>query len=261
MIAIVARFGAGLSFRELMADLLDLVDDHTEYFRSHLESLPAQERRVYLALATLWKPATTREIADQARLDTSTCSAQLTRLSERGAVQTAGGSPRRKQYYLTERLYNIYYLLRRRRGPDRLVEALIHFMESYYSPVELKAIGTGIARAVGSVDEYTQSLCQTGPPACESDIEATLTILPKLDGLPPECLSTLMALSVEIGSEHMLELIQASPSATLLLPLTAALEEDLGRQPRVAREIEEVAQDIHADLSALRAERTDDVGP
>ena len=261
LIAIVARFGAGLSFRELMADLLDLVDDHTEYFRSHLESLPAQERRVYLALATLWKPATTREIADQARLDTSTCSAQLTRLSERGAVQTAGGSPRRKQYYLTERLYNIYYLLRRRRGPDRLVEALIHFMESYYSPVELKAIGTGIARAVGSVDEYTQSLCQTGPPACESDIEATLTILPKLDGLPPECLSTLMALSVEIGSEHMLELIQASPSATLLLPLTAALEEDLGRQPRVAREIEEVAQDIHADLSALRAERTDDVGP
>ena len=138
LISIVARFGAaGLSFRELMADLLDLVDDHTEYFKSHLESLPAQERRVYLALATLWKPATTREIADHARLETSTCSAQLARLGERGVVRVAGGSARRKQYYLTERLYNIYYLLRRRR-PDRLVEALIHFMESYYSPSELR---------------------------------------------------------------------------------------------------------------------------
>ena len=137
LISIVARFGAGLSFRELMADLLDLVDDHTEYFKSHLESLPAQERRVYLALATLWKPATTREIADDARLETSTCSAQLARLGERGVVRVAGGSARRKQYYLTERLYNIYYLLRRRR-PDRLVEALIHFMESYYSPSELR---------------------------------------------------------------------------------------------------------------------------
>ena len=140
LISIVARFGAGLSFRDLMAHLLDLIDDHTEYFKGHLESLPAQERRVYLALAALWKPATTREIADHARLETSTCSAQLARLGERGVVGVAGGSARRKQYYLTERLYNIYYLLRRRRGPDQLVEALIRFMQSYYSPPELKDI-------------------------------------------------------------------------------------------------------------------------
>ena len=113
LIAIMARFGAGLSFRELMQELLDLIDDHTEYFKSHLDALPAQERRVYLVLADLWKPATTREVADRARLDTSKCSAQLNRLIERGAVEVAGGGARRKQYYLTERLYNIYYLMRR----------------------------------------------------------------------------------------------------------------------------------------------------
>ena len=146
LVVIVARFGAGLSFRELMADLLDLVDDHTEYFRSHLELLPAQERRVYLALADLWKPATTKEIADRARLETSKCSAQLARLAERGSVEIAGGTSRRKQYYLTERMYNIYYLLRRPRGPDRLVDSLIRFMESFYSPLELRDIGIGIAR-------------------------------------------------------------------------------------------------------------------
>ena len=158
LIAIVARFRAGLSFRKLMADLLDLVDDHTEYFKGHIESLPAQERRVYLALATLWKPATTREIADQARLDTSPCSAQLARLGERGVVQVVGGSARRKQYYLADRLYNIYYLLRRERGPDRLVEALIRFMESYYSPSQLKDIVAHIAREVVSVDAEMQQL-------------------------------------------------------------------------------------------------------
>ncbi len=145
LIAIVARFGAGLSFRDLMSDLFDLVDDHTEYFKSHIESLPAQERRVYLALATLWKPATTREIADRARLETSTCSAQLARLGDRGVVQVAGGTARRKQYYLAERLYNIYYLLRRRRGPDRFVDGLIHFMEACYSPPELKHISARMA--------------------------------------------------------------------------------------------------------------------
>ena len=36
-------------------------------------------------------------------LETSACSAQLARLGERGVVQVAGGSARRKQYYLTER--------------------------------------------------------------------------------------------------------------------------------------------------------------
>ena len=161
LLAILARFGAGLSFRELMGNLLDLVDDHTEYFKSHLESLPAQERRVYLALADLWKPALTKEIADRARLETSKCSAQLTRLIERGAVLVAGGSARRKQYYLSERLYNIYYLLRRRRRPDHLIEALIRFMASYYSPRELRDIGVRMVREAENVETELRSLYQT----------------------------------------------------------------------------------------------------
>ena len=146
LLAIVARFGAALSFRELLDSLLDLVDDHTEYFKSHLESLPPQERRVYLALADLWKPALTKEIAARARLTTSMCSAQLARLIERGVVLVAGGSARRKLYYLSERLYNIYYLLRRNRGTNRLIEALVQFMAFYYSPPELRDIGARMAR-------------------------------------------------------------------------------------------------------------------
>ena len=113
LIAIVARFGAGRPLHQLMDDLLELIDEHTEYFKSHLDSLPHQERRIYLALADLWKPATTREIADRTRLSSSTCSAQLKRLIYRGVVTEEGGTPRRKQYYLVERMYNIYYLLRR----------------------------------------------------------------------------------------------------------------------------------------------------
>ena len=137
LLAIIARFGAGRTFLELMDDLLDLVDDHTEYFKSHLESLPAQERRVYLALARLWKPATTREIAAQARLDINICSSLLKRLEGRGAVAVEGGTARRRQYYLTERLYNIYYLLRRDGGSNRVVEALVDFMTCFYSPAEV----------------------------------------------------------------------------------------------------------------------------
>ena len=155
LLTIVARFGGKLSFRELMVDLLDLVDDHTEYFKSHLDALPQQERRVYLALADFWKPATAREIADRARLDTSKCSAQLARLTEKGAVVVTAGSPRRKHYYLAERLYNIYYLMRRARGLDPLIGALIRFMESYYSPAELKEFGARMVREAPGFDAPT----------------------------------------------------------------------------------------------------------
>ncbi len=238
LLAIVARFGGELSFRKLMDALLDLVDDHTEYFKSHIDSLPAQERRVYLALAELWRPATTKEIADRSRVETSKCSAHLARLIERGVVQVAGGTARRKQYYLTERLYNIYYLLRYKRRPDRLIETLIRFMASYYSPPEMRNVG-----ASGT------SL------ACEQDVEAMLEVLPKISSPSRECLVALMEFSIDLGPARMRELIQASPAAGFLLPLTTALERELGVETRVAREVEEVARDVRQNLAKLREDR------
>ena len=158
LVAIVARFGGGLSFRTLMDEILDLVDDHTEFFKSHLESLPAQERRVYLALAALWKPATSKEIADRARLTTSHCSAHIKRLMRRGAVEERGGTARRKVYYVTERMYNIYYLLRKRGGPSEVIRALIRFMAAYYSADELIALGASIAHEAMSSSAEEKAL-------------------------------------------------------------------------------------------------------
>ena len=288
LLAILARFGAGLSFSELMAGLLDLIDDHTEYFRSHIEALPAQERRVYLALADLWKPAPAREIADRARLDTSQCSAQLARLAGRGAVEVTGGSPRRKLYYLTERLYNIYYLMRRASGPAPLIEALVRFMASYYAPAELTQFGKGIVlglqdrsdEALVAWDEVVRHLeaseashdlgmestetrwrgyliralamLKSGnPSACERDVVTILALLPDMTVLPKEILDALQWLGHTIGPEWLRELIVASPSAGLLLPLTTALEGELGIESRVAREVEEVAEDIRQDFTKM----------
>ena len=152
MIAVVAGFRATHSFGELMNNLLELIDDHTEYFKGHIDALPSQERRVYLALARIWKSATAREVADQARIDTSKCSAFLRRLVDRGAVTEEGGTPRRRQYYLTERLYNIYYLLRRPSGKSQVVRALIEFMACCYSPEQMLDIARRIAKEYKEAD-------------------------------------------------------------------------------------------------------------
>lgn len=132
LLTIVAGLGGDLSVRNLATRFLDLVDEHTGYFKNHLEALPHQERRVYLALATLWRPSTAREVADQARLNVNTCSAQIRRLVTRGVVANAGGTKRRKLYRLAERMYSIYCLLRTKNDPDKLVARLVEFMTAFY---------------------------------------------------------------------------------------------------------------------------------
>ncbi|WP_419949027.1 helix-turn-helix domain-containing protein [Candidatus Palauibacter sp.] len=159
LLAIMARFAAETSYGALMADLLDLVDEHTAYFKSHLESLPAQERRVYLALLELWRPSTAREVAQRARIDTSACSAQLRRLIERGVVSKAGGTARRRQYYASERLYAIYHLLRRSRGADGLAQALVAFMEAYYAKGELEGLVDRMVADAAALDPAIRHLC------------------------------------------------------------------------------------------------------
>ena len=261
LIAIVAQFGTGRPLHQLMNDLLDLIDEHTEYFKSHLDSLPPQERRIYLALADLWKPATTREIADRARLSSSTCSAQLKRLIYRGVVTEAGGTARRKQYYLVERLYNIYYLLRRG-GTDGVVRALIRFMASFYSQSDLMRLDDRLSAEASQADNRFTSLYQTalrvplgGLKAHDDLIErfrAVLSTLPAIDCLPDSAVRALAVFSVHLGPACVLDLIQRSPAADLLLPLVTALQQEVGLKPRVAREVDEVAQDIRKELAKFR---------
>ena len=88
--------------------------------------------------------------------------------------------------------------------------------------------------------------------ACERDINSVLGILPEVGSIARGSLDILMFFAVALGPERMCELIKASPSAVLLLPLTTALELELGLEPRVALEVMEVAEDIRRDLAKLR---------
>ena len=131
LLVIVADFARHRSFRQLLEELVTLVDDHTEYFRNQLEGLPKTERRVYLATLDLWRPSTTGEIAARARMGVRTTSSMLGRLVDRGAL-TVEGSARRRRYAATERLYCMYYKIRRQRDEAAVVQALIRFMALYY---------------------------------------------------------------------------------------------------------------------------------
>ena len=139
LLVIVAAFARSKSLRRLMDELVALIDDHTEYFRSHLEGMAKTERRVYLAAIDLWQPSSAAEIADRARIDIRTASAMLGRLVERGAVM-AEERERKRYYCAAERLYCIYYKMRRERDDAEIVRQFVYFISVFYNEEEIRDI-------------------------------------------------------------------------------------------------------------------------
>ncbi len=132
LLVILGQSAERLSLRGLMERLAALIDDHSEYFRTQIEALPALERRVFLAMADLWQPSEAGEIAARARLDIRTVSVMLGRLRKRGAV--IARPERKKQLHaIAERLFCIYYKLRREQNEAGVIRHLIRFMGLFYS--------------------------------------------------------------------------------------------------------------------------------
>jgi len=164
LLVIVAEFARHRKMPRLLEELVGLVDDHSEYFRGNLNSLPKTERRVYVALADLWRPSTTLQVANRARSGVRKTSALLGRLVGRGAVK-AEGDGRNRLYSVAEPLHCIYYKLRRWRDEAAVVRGLIRFMVAFYGPDET-------ARIIGPVlaDERFQEVFRSAREDLDSDL-------------------------------------------------------------------------------------------
>ena len=242
LIAVVAGFDKTYSFKDLMSNLFDLVDEHTEYFRNHIEALPPQERRVYLALARLWKPATAKEVASQARVNVNKCSTQLGRLMDRGAVLIEDGARRRRTYYVAERMYNIYYLLRRHGAESHVVDALVRFMALYYSPDELVHIGIGIAEGLDRDDPRLLDI--------QSTVLRHLLALPELGDLLVDVL-TEDAVIGAFGSSQTPDLAEPMVYALMAKAKTMETEQRLEEALGYWEEGIRVANDVGGDDLAV----------
>ena len=171
LLVIVAEYARHQTMPKLLEELVGLVDDHSEYFRGNLNSLPKTERRIYAALADLWRPSSTRQVAKRARLGVRKTSALLGRLTRRGAVKV-GGNGRSRLYSVAEPLHCIYYQLRRWRDQAAVVHGLIRFMVAFYGP-------DASAKILGSV--LTDEKCHNVFLRAQEDLD------PNLRELPAQC--------------------------------------------------------------------------
>ena len=120
-------------------DMERLIDEQTPYFKARIEALPPQARKVFHCLAKAWAPLLTREVAAAANLGSSHASAQLRQLIDKGYVREVRlVGETRGRYEVSDRFYNIYYLLRFSRSGRARLERLVDFLHQLFGPVGMR---------------------------------------------------------------------------------------------------------------------------
>ncbi len=229
LLVIAARRARHRSLSRLMEELVTLIDDHTEYFRSHLLGIAKIERLIYLAVIDLWRPSSTAEIAARCRQDVRVVSAMLGRLVKRGLVSIEG-SGRKRRYAAAERLHGIYYKLRRQRDDAAVVRNLIRFMAAFYR--EPEAAQGDHAAAMKSF----RSLYAEFTPANETTMRQMLAALIEL------------AAAGAKRRDLLDVLLEDEEKSAALAPFVAALRMDVGEPVRAPAEVIDVARDVIKEI-------------
>ncbi len=120
-------------------DLEQLIDEQTPYFKARIEALAPQARKVFHCLAQAWSPLLAREVANLAKLGSSHASSQLRQLIDKGYVREVRlPEETRGRYEVSDRFYNLYYLLRFSHAGRARLERLVDFLHQLFGPVGMR---------------------------------------------------------------------------------------------------------------------------
>lgn len=127
---------------DIHSDLRRLLDAMTPLYKARMESLSEQSRKLLAHVMEHWAPLSARELGDISGIATGTVSGQLSRLEAEGLIEkTALPGGKRAGFQASERLFNIWYLMRY--APRRLRQRLtwlVEFMRLWYSGDELQQL-------------------------------------------------------------------------------------------------------------------------
>ncbi|WP_193771518.1 ATP-binding protein [Candidatus Magnetaquicoccus inordinatus] len=137
---IVLLYGVLLSGwgEEIRGDLARLLDQVTPLYKARFEEMAPQAQQVLDALALHWHPMTAQKLAETARLEVNSVSAQLHRLVIDGVVEKVElPDSKRTGFQVAERFFNIWYLMRASRRLRQRLSWLVEFLRLFYSSQEL----------------------------------------------------------------------------------------------------------------------------
>ncbi|MBK8813042.1 MAG: tetratricopeptide repeat protein [Acidobacteria bacterium] len=197
-------------FTDVQKALEDLLDEITPFFKSKIELLPPQQRKIldFIARTSFERNegVTPKEIAERVRLKQNQASAQLKRLSDDGYVRAANVRGRSSFYVLSEPLMAIWYQMRFGRAAYEKRRWLITILKALYDQVELEG-------EYRSLDHRYSKFLASGDVARASDVLSHRYCLAlAMDEVKPEYFDSYIEESLKIGSRERLSEDVQDPS-------------------------------------------------
>lgn len=120
-------------------DLDGLLDQLTPYYKARFDDLPTQHQVVIDKIALHWHPMTAAECQAATQLEINLVSAQLNRLVKSGVLtKVAMPEGSKLGYQLSERFFNIWYLMRASRRLRRRLSWFVEFLRLFYGDDDLR---------------------------------------------------------------------------------------------------------------------------
>jgi Flp pilus assembly protein TadD len=124
---------------DVRTDLEKLLDQCTPLYKARFEALPPQAQQVVHAMAVHWDPISAGELSGLLVMEVNAVSSQLTRLVKQGVVEKVAYEPENKTgFQVSERFFNIWYLMRASRRVRRRLLWLVEFLKIFYSQDQLR---------------------------------------------------------------------------------------------------------------------------
>ncbi|MEM8906310.1 MAG: hypothetical protein AAGD05_00575 [Bacteroidota bacterium] len=123
---------------DAFADLEHILDRVTPLYKHRMDDLPSQQQQIVEAIALSWDAVNVKTISELTRMESKVISAQLNQLVKSEMVTKIKTNTKNHLYQLTERFFNIWYLMRHGRNNDRSrVRWLVRFLEEWCNTAEL----------------------------------------------------------------------------------------------------------------------------
>jgi TPR repeat protein/nucleoside-triphosphatase THEP1/DNA-binding Lrp family transcriptional regulator len=136
-------------------DLEKILDRVTPFYKERMDDLSPQQQDIMDFMALTWDGVSTREISERTRIESKAVSSQLQELEKYGLIHTIETRSKNNLYQLSERFFNIWYLMRNgSRKEKNRVKWLVRFFECWFNEQDI------IERAKRHLEALTSRICE-----------------------------------------------------------------------------------------------------
>lgn len=142
-------------------DLERILDAVTPLYKHRMDDLPVQQQKIVDAVAKSWDAISVKELKEKTRIESKIISAQLRQLEKNQIIEKKETGTKNHLYFLRERFFNIWYLMRYGRKDDQQrVIWLVRFLESWCSSNDLESRVLDYIEKIksGKLDDNTKDL-------------------------------------------------------------------------------------------------------